>query len=393
MTPPVEPRVTVVMPVYNAERFINEAIESILRQTFTDFEFVIVDDGSSDRSLEVIRAHVDPRVRLFSNGSNLGVVQTLNRGIALALGSLIARMDADDIAMPNRLELQVGHFDKHPEVAALSGAMQLVDGGGHVGQTVSVPRDSETIRRCFAHGENPLHHPASMFRRSAFEAVGGYRRAFAHAEDLDLWLRLAERGELANLDEVVLRYRLHSAQVSFVHLEQQVVSAEGAFLAARERRAGRRDPFDGPEPVDRAVLQRLGADLARVESLIVRRFTVAANVFFAVRRGGDALVAAEALTAVAFRCGSVARKAAFEANWIRWRSHRASGEVWRALVWLVRAAPWSPKEWASRLARAVRGRLLLTGPTSGAGPGGSTEGPDNQVRRGDRHESEETCAK
>lgn len=349
-------RVTVVMPVYNAERFVGEAVQSILRQTYRDFDFVIVDDGSTDRSLELVRGFADPRIRLFENSSNLGHVRTLSRCVSLALGPLIARMDADDVASPDRLALQVAFLDDHAAVIGLSGAMRIIDADGRPGQIVSVPTDSDSIRDWLALGRNPLHHPAAMFRRNAFDAVGGYRRAFAPAEDFDLWLRLSERGELANLPEVVLDYRVHSGQLSFIHIEQQELSVAGALLAAQERAAGGSDPFDDADLVDRSVLKHMDADLAGIERRIVERFTIAADAFLGGGHVSAALDAAAGLDAVAFGTRQMARNAAFEADWIRFKSYWARGNPWYAMVSLLRAALRSGK-WVGRLVRALCRRV------------------------------------
>ena len=224
------------------------------------------------------------------------------------------------------------------------------------------PADSASIRASLARGENPLHHPASVFRRGAFEAVGGYRKAFVHAEDLDLWMRLSELGELANLPDVVLLRRVHGGQVSFVHIEQQVLSATGALVAARERAEGRPGPFEGAAPVDRNSLARRGTDLVSVEHTIVDRFQIAANAALARGRTDDALAAVDALAGVKFVGRQAAREAFFEVNWIRARCRLAKGEPVRAVLFALLASRW-PRKWLERLRRAVARRL-------GCGPGG-----------------------
>lgn len=350
------PRVAFVLPVFNAERFVADAVKSILGQTFSDFELVIIDDGSNDRSLDVIRSFGDRRIRLIENGANLGLIRSLNRGIECAGAPLIARMDADDLADPQRLERQVTYLDRHAAVVGLSGSMQIIDEVGRPGQIVAVPTDDARIRDWLRRGENPLHHPASTFRRAAFVAAGRYRGVFAHAEDFDLWLRLAEHGELANLPDVVLRHRVHAGQVSFLHIEQQVLSATAALVASQERAEGRPDPFVGGGVVDRKSLADLGVDLADVERTIIARHAIAADAALAGGRADDALEAARSLAAVVFSHHRAGRDAAFQSEWIRARSHWSQARFGRSAWALLRAARW-PLRWLSYLARALARRL------------------------------------
>src|SRR5579862_2517303 len=206
----VLPAVSVVMSVFNGQAFLREAIESILAQTFTDFEFIIIDDGSTDRTGEILAAYGkhDSRVRIFSQ-ENKGRAESLNRGIELATAPLVARMDADDISFPHRLKEQVDFLDNHPEVGLLSGAYDLVASGNKILDTIRLPGGDAEIRATLLHS-NPMCHPAVVMRKDIALASGGYRKQLLDADDYDLWLRMAEHTRLANLDQVILKYRVHS---------------------------------------------------------------------------------------------------------------------------------------------------------------------------------------
>lgn len=207
------PNVTVLMPVYNGEKYVRHAIESILGQTYDDFEFVIVDDGSTDRTIAIVRSFDDPRIVLLSNEANLGIVESLNRGIRIAQGTYICRMDADDIAMPNRVERQVRYLEEHPEVAAVGSNTLLVDEQGcEIGQEDYPHLPQEVHKTILTH--NPFAHATMMVRRSILENCGTYDKRFLYNEDYDLWLRIASRSLMANLREPLVKRRLHSESIS-----------------------------------------------------------------------------------------------------------------------------------------------------------------------------------
>jgi glycosyltransferase involved in cell wall biosynthesis len=203
--------VSVLMPVYNAERYVTEAVESILAQTFRDFEFLIIDDGSTDRSLSILKRYAerDPRIYLVSR-PNRGLVPTLNELIAMARGEFVARIDADDVALPERFERQIAFLRGHPEVVCVGGAVLEIDPAGHeLAGVHRHPSHDAGIQEDLLRGCTAIWHPTATMRREAVASVGGYREEMKHCEDLDLWLRLGEIGRLANLEEVVLRYRVH----------------------------------------------------------------------------------------------------------------------------------------------------------------------------------------
>src|SRR5438045_3065304 len=171
------PAVTVLMPVYNADRFVAQTVDSILAQTFADFEVLIINDGSTDRSLEILQDYTrrDDRIRLISR-PNTGYVVALNEGLALARGEFIARIDADDLADPRRLELQVERMRREPELVALgSGALAMDETGRMLGD-YSVPLTHEEIEANHLRGSSTIHHPAGMLRRAAGKRGGGERK-------------------------------------------------------------------------------------------------------------------------------------------------------------------------------------------------------------------------
>lgn len=240
------PRITVALSVYNNAPYLAQALESILEQSFGDFELVIVDDGSTDLSPAIIDryAAIDPRIRVIHQ-SNQGLVASLNHIIATARGAYIARMDGDDIALPERFARQVALLDTNADHGVVGTQIWTIDEHGErrADRTVDHPLSSETISAALPTG-SPLCHPSVMMRRDLLEAVGGYRPAYRHSEDYDLWLRLSERTRMANLPQRLHLYRYSTTQVSYRHVLTQRYGVAVARLAHRERASGRRDPSD-----------------------------------------------------------------------------------------------------------------------------------------------------
>jgi glycosyltransferase involved in cell wall biosynthesis len=209
------PTVSVCMPVYNCERYVAEAVESVLAQTFRDFDFLIIDDGSTDGSLRILEryAALDPRIRLISR-LNQGLVASLNELVNLAKGEFLARMDADDIAMPERFEKQVDYLRTHPECAVVGSRVWDTDADGDPVAEYPTLSDHEEIDAFHFQMKGPaLIHPSIMMRRAAVLAIGGYRN-FVLSEEVDLYLRLAERWRLARVPDYLLKYRIHTANYS-----------------------------------------------------------------------------------------------------------------------------------------------------------------------------------
>ena len=240
------PLVSVIMPVYNGRRYVKEAVDSVLAQTFTNFEFIIVDDGSNDGTDEILRqyAAADKRIRIITR-TNQGVTRSLNEGLAVATGTLIARMDADDISMPTRFEKQVRFLDAHSEHVLVGCRCLLVDPDGFpICEKRDIALHHEQIDRSLLKMMWPLVHPAVMMRASAIKQIGNYDPRYRTNQDHDLFLRLAEVGKLANLPEILLRYRQHFQSVGFTKVASQANTVVEIVKAAHERRG---IPF--PEPI------------------------------------------------------------------------------------------------------------------------------------------------
>jgi glycosyltransferase involved in cell wall biosynthesis len=213
------PLVSVLMPVYNAESYLAEAIESILKQTFTDFEFIIVDDGSSDGSLSILQefAQKDARIRLISK-ENKGISQSRNQLLDLAQGKYLAWMDSDDISLPNRFELMVSWLTANPDHIALGCKTIFIDSEGCNICIWDAPSDHSGIDSWHISGKGgAIVFPSSLMLRETVMLVDGFDEKLTGAEDLDLFLRLAEKGKIANVDTVLYKYRQHTKSISHTH--------------------------------------------------------------------------------------------------------------------------------------------------------------------------------
>lgn len=239
------PAISVAMSVYNGERFLAEAIESVLAQTFGDFEFLIVDDGSHDASGAIIRDYAtrDSRIRAISR-ENRGLVASLNQLLAEARAPLVARMDADDVCRPDRFARQAAFLDSHPEFGVIGSWSDDIDEDGRSCPVTGQQHATtwEAFLQAIDNDDQLLCHSSVMYRRNVVLSVGGYHAAFRHCEDLDLWLRLASVTRMASLPERLIRYRRYPGQVSNAHATEQQIGAAIARLAYRARRDGRPDP-------------------------------------------------------------------------------------------------------------------------------------------------------
>jgi glycosyltransferase involved in cell wall biosynthesis len=234
----MNPTVSVALAVYDAGQYLALAVESILAQRFADFELIAVDDGSRDGSLTILERFAvrDPRVRVIARPHE-GLVATRNAALAAARGEFVAVMDADDLAHPERLARQVAFLRAHPEVLVVGAEVEIVDPEGWPIRKGGVPLDHASIDAALMRGRGEaITHPVATFRRDALRAAGGYRQGCQQAEDLDLYLRLAERGRLANLPETLLRYRHHLRKTSNARAEENRRSTNEVLHEARRRR-------------------------------------------------------------------------------------------------------------------------------------------------------------
>lgn len=227
------PLVSVVMSVYNGEQFLRDACDSILAQSLSHFELIVVDDGSTDGTADLLGGIADPRVRTIAR-RHAGLAAALNAGVAEARADLIARMDADDVAAPDRLRLQHQFLLDHPRVALVGTAARIVDYAGTELDLWRPPCDHATIRRRMI-GANQFGHGSVMFRRTAFDAAGGYREDMPRAQDYDLWLRLLPRVETANLDQVLMTRRVGPDQFGTSAETEQIRWALRARIRALRR--------------------------------------------------------------------------------------------------------------------------------------------------------------
>ncbi len=204
------------MPVYNAEQYLRTAIESILRQTFTNFEFLIVNDGSTDKSGDILQSYTDPRVKIITQ-SQSGLVSSLNRLLDLAQGTYIARMDADDESAPTRFAEQLSWFKENPNGILVGSWTEVMDEDGHEIEQARYPLADSFCRIALITG-NAFAHGAVMFRRGEYR----YRKDYNFAEDYDLWRRLATLGTIGNMPRYLYHWRTHSQSISHQNTKQQL---------------------------------------------------------------------------------------------------------------------------------------------------------------------------
>lgn len=213
------PKVSILMPVYNAEQYLSQALDSIVSQSFEDWELILINDGSTDRSESIIMDYDDERIFYIKNPVNLKLIKTLNKGIDYCGGQYIARMDADDICHPDRLKRQVEFLDSHPQVLMCGTAATVIDNSrkktGNIHNLTS--DDYLQINLMFSPS---FIHPSMMIRTEVLKQ-NKYDEAYKHVEDYDLWCRIAKLGKVANIDDELLQYRWHDSNVSVLNSEVQ----------------------------------------------------------------------------------------------------------------------------------------------------------------------------
>jgi glycosyltransferase involved in cell wall biosynthesis len=210
------PKVSVVMSVYNNESYLRESIQSILRQTFRDFEFIIIDDASTDNSWETLQAFAsqDSRIRLIRNTENLGLTRSLNIGLKRAQGKYIARQDADDISMPWRFSKEVAFLDNNPQAVAVSGNVEGIDMNGRSHGKTTREGDPDLVAWFLMFYNHVVGHSLVMFRRQVAIELSGYDETKRYSQDYELWLRMAEKGDIALLRDALLQWRFHQDNIS-----------------------------------------------------------------------------------------------------------------------------------------------------------------------------------
>lgn len=213
------PRVSVLMPVYNASQFLKQAIDSIIAQILPDWELVIINDGSTDKSKSIIEEYNDRRIRYYENESNLGLIETLNKGFSLCSGEFIARMDADDISLSERLEKQVLFMQNNPHYAMCGGQAQIVDNNGTIKGKIFNLCDNDYLKINLLFSV-PFVHPSVMIRSDIAKQYQ-FDKSFKHAEDYDLWCRIANNYKVANIADTILQYRWHTTNVSVANAKEQ----------------------------------------------------------------------------------------------------------------------------------------------------------------------------
>lgn len=229
-------KVLIIMSVYNNERYIREAIDSLQKQTFTDFELWLVNDGSTDGTSLILEefAKKDSRVHIIINEHNLGLTKSLNIALRHAEGIYIARMDADDIALPERFKKQVAFLDAHPEIGMVGTAYEWIDEAGNVLGSRKIVTEPTELQKKLIH-KNQFMHGSVMIRKTLIDQACGYDERYRKTQDYDLWLRLSRTCQFANLPEVLMQKRVTKGMISFKSEKEQIRCANRARWNALKR--------------------------------------------------------------------------------------------------------------------------------------------------------------
>lgn len=229
---------SIVMPVYNGEKHLSTAIESILAQTFTDFKLIAVDDCSADSSLSILQSYNDKRIMIVENDQHRGVATVLNQGLALADSELVFRMDADDVSFPNRLQCQIDFMNENPNISVCGSDTDLIDKKGSVIGHRDTKKGDQRIKIALFLGETSFAHPTVVIRKAILETHQiQYSERYPYAEDYELWCRCSTFSTYENIPKTLLQYRHHSESVSKAHYTCQRLSAR-KILAAHLHRVG-----------------------------------------------------------------------------------------------------------------------------------------------------------
>lgn len=228
------PKVSVIMSVYNGEKYLREAIDSILNQTFTDFEFIIINDGSKDKTKEISESYNDPRIRLFHQ-DNIGLTKSLNKALSFAKSEYIARQDADDISLPERLEKEVDILENNKDIGMVGTYAVFINESSRAFNIWKMPIQDNQIRKRLMIG-NSFCHGSVMFRKQCINNIGTYRENYKYTQDYDFWLRIADHYKLYNIGEELYKFRRHSKAISRRKLSEQLNYHLLAIELAKERK-------------------------------------------------------------------------------------------------------------------------------------------------------------
>ena len=351
------PRVTAIIPVFNGARFMAAAIASLQRQSLADIEILVVDDGSTDATAEIVTgiAAADPRVRLLQQPRG-GQATANNLAETQARAPLLAKLDADDVALPDRLAKQVAFLDANSACGLVATKAWLIDPDGRRHGVPGRPTSTEAIHaHLFRFRSNPLVTSSAMLRRDVYRAVGGEQACFGDCHDLDLWLRLGRVTTIAAIDEPLVEYRVHADQVSLTHVRQQAVECVAAFEAAARRARGLPDPFLATScRVTAEELDRLGVSPSHLDDIVAahvhgrHEVLLAAGMTSAARSLLDGFLGNTAATPVtsrrrAYRLLMCGRQARCEG-----RLSEKAALLLRGSASLPAAVPWLTSQLLSR---------------------------------------------
>lgn len=259
------PKVTVLMSVYNGKDYLAASVQSVLEQNFTDFEFLIIDDGSSDNSMSILQGIQDGRLRIVKNEQNLGLIRSLNKGIDLARGEYIARHDCDDLMLKDRLAQQVAFLDARPDVVLVGTWMQLINERDELLNAWCNPSADLEIRWASLFNA-AISHPSAMYRSRLARVLNGYSSDAIYAEDFDLWSRMAKHGKLANVPAILERYRIHGESVSKKNEAKQLATRFAIASRSIEDVLGS-ECFDASR-MELVIQTRMPSSLAELNSLV-----------------------------------------------------------------------------------------------------------------------------
>ena len=351
------PMVSVVMSVFNGEKFVSETIDSVLNQTFRDFEFVIVDDGSTDATADILSKYAlcDGRIRVLRNGKK-GRAASLNLAISVANGKYVANTDADDLSMPERLEEQVAFMEKNLEVGVLGGAFELITDSGAVIDVIRHPLEDSQMRSAMLR-YNPICHSSVILRKTIVLASGGYRSTFEPSEDYDLWLKMSECSRMANLHNVIVRYRLHANQLSVRKVERQTLCNLAISAAVEKRKSGRSDPLADIQEITPQAVQSLGVTPQKIHTAFVEAYGAWSSQLKDINSEA-ALELIEKLTQLS-HSGPVEPRLLADAWLAAARIHYKQKQPARALVFAGRTLLLKPSALAPTFIDPVRGAFRV----------------------------------